>query len=797
MTKFCKTAAAILIAAMALSAVFVGGATVRASAAEPSDAFYLNKIAEFSAGMSDADGGIAEIVRYNTDNDKLYLVNGKTKTVDIVSVSEYGDGELQTAFDESADRISFGELESSVTSDVGYDFTVGDITSVDVNTDLDVIAVALQHSEYDKKGAVALLGYDGEYIKAYEAGVQPDMILFAGDKVLTANEGEPREGYVEGTADPAGSVTVVDLSAGEESGVARTVGFEAFDDRRDELAESGVIIKKGADPSVDFEPEYIAVEGNAAYIALQEANAIATLDLENNKFVSVLPLGFKDYGARGNELDLIEDGKAELKTEAVLGAYMPDGIDTFVRGGETYIVTANEGDAREWGDYEGVEKYEIYDGNKIEVLKNSEWDGLASDRYYLLGGRSFSVFRASDMSLVYDSGSAIESAIAGSDAHKAYFNCSNDDTDIDSRSKKKGPEPEAVKVAPCGDALYAYVALERQGGIMAFDITDLSAVALVTYESTRDYSEAIKGDVAPESIDYVPAADNPSGKDLVIAANEVSGTVALYAAETERKTYEMHENYVSAPAEQADHMLINKVYGSGGKADQVASSHDFISLLNPTAENVSVEGWTLEYSVSDGGEREWQTLTLDAVIPAGGEYVILGAACDNEETPYITFGEGEYNVVWEGLSIDNKHYSLRLVDADGDVADALGVINTEDGETDESGEGSPLDDISKNKVAYRTGATDTDDNATDFDTLKIESAADAAKCKPVACVPVNDAPVQPDDEQDGEQTETPAAGGGCGSVTAGGTGYMMIGLSVVIAVAFAVMLAARRRGKDK
>lgn len=66
MTKFCKTAAAILIAAMALSAVFVGGATVRASAAEPSDAFYLNKIAEFSTGMSDADGGCGSVTAGGT-----------------------------------------------------------------------------------------------------------------------------------------------------------------------------------------------------------------------------------------------------------------------------------------------------------------------------------------------------------------------------------------------------------------------------------------------------------------------------------------------------------------------------------------------------------------------------------------------------------------------------------------------------------------------------------------------------------------------------------------------------------
>ena len=144
------------------------------------------------------------------------------------------------------------------------------------------------------------------------------------------------------------------------------------------------------------------------------------------------------------------------------------------------------------------------------------------------------------MSLVFDSGDMIESYIAASDDYKAYFNCNNDDVELDSRSKKKGPEPEAVNVQTIGGRTYAFVALERQGGTLTFDITDLEAVEIVAYANSRDYSGDMLGDVAPESIDFIPAAISPNGKDLMVVANENSGTVAVYAMEDEEKTYEMH-----------------------------------------------------------------------------------------------------------------------------------------------------------------------------------------------------------------------------------------------------------------
>ena len=696
---------------------------------ESADIFW-NKTAAFATGDSDADGGIAEIVQYNAENDKIYLVNGKTGTLDIVSVSNYNDtDELATTFDESADRIDIRQMIADNSSQFPAGFEYGDVTSVALNSGLDRIALAVQHADYSKNGAIVIADYEGKFVAAYEAGVQPDMVTFAGNIALSANEGEPREGYGTGAIDPTGSVTAVDISAANPA--AKTITFEKFDAQRAALVEDGVILKKGAAPSVDLEPEYIAASGTKAYVALQEANAIATLDLESLEFTAVNGLGFKDHSVQGNGLDMRKDDKAEIKTENVYGVYMPDGLATFTAGGKTYLVTANEGDAREWGDYENTTNDLTIDGeDKVEVLINREHDGLEEGKHYLLGARSFSVWDTEDMSLAFDSGDMIESYIAASGDYAAYFNCSNDDVELDSRSRKKGPEPEAVNVQTIGGKTYAFIALERQGGVMMFDITDLENVEIVSYANSRDYAADMAGDVAPESVAFVPAADALNGKNMLVVANENSGTIAIYSMESEAKTYEMHQTFVKAPEEAvtpADHLIIWSVYGTGGK-DEAVVTNEFISIKNPTSAAVDLTGWKVRYStLRDGGERVWKDIALEGTLEAGGTYVIIGAETDNAST-YFSFAEGEYDMKVDDLVIDNKQFSLQLTDGEGKVVDALGVIEKDNNEL---GEGTLVADINKHSVVVRVNDGDSDNNAADFAVVDLEDIQNPADYKPL------------------------------------------------------------------
>ncbi|WNS46316.1 choice-of-anchor I family protein [Paenibacillus sp. MMS20-IR301] len=503
----------------------------------------MKKIGSYSTGYSSKDGGVAEIVKYNSDNQKFYLVNGKEKQVDIVSLKGLKSGQdTQLTLDH---RIDVSKMIEG--------FTFGDITSVDINTKLDIIAIAVQEADYSKAGAVLLLDYDGKYLKHYATGVQPDMITFTPDSkyVLTADEGEPREGYKAPATDPKGSVTVINL----QTQSAKIVDFTGFDSTaaRNALLADNVILKKQTAPSVDLEPEYAAVSADSklAYISLQEANAIATLDIEKGIFTAVKGLGFKDHSLTGNELDMRRDGKIQIQTEAnVLGMYNPDGITTYTAGGKTYILTANEGDSRDWKGHLNEKDVVLGKGQdgdsskdmKVTAFDTSEYEvgaggtGFNSGTMYLFGARSFSIWDAADMSLVYDSGAEFEQITAK--LLPEYFNWSNDDYVFEKRSAKKGPEPEDVKVGVVDGKPYAFIGLERVGGNMMYDISNVSSPVYYDYLNTRDFANSvdnsgskpaykIAGDVSPEGQHFIPADQSPTRYPLLLVANEVSGTVSV------------------------------------------------------------------------------------------------------------------------------------------------------------------------------------------------------------------------------------------------------------------------------
>jgi hypothetical protein len=476
---------------------------------------HLTYIGSYGTGNVSEDGGIAEIVAYNKDNQKIYMVNGALGSIDIVSADTL-----------SSDKFTQMELHKRINITAMADeegFSYGDVTSVDIDTKNDIIALSVQADGYADNGFIVILNYEGEFLKRYEAGVQPDMICFAdeGRYILSANEGEPRDGY--GAIDPKGSVTIVDTIAD----TIKTVDFTAFDAQRESLANSGVILKKGALPSNDFEPEYIAVSGGKAYVSLQEANAIAVLDIASGKFSDIKPLGFKDYN--NIALDAVKDGNINITTQNLYGAYMPDGIAVFEADGSKYLLTANEGDAREWGDDKDVTDSLRIEGKKVETLDVSQKDGLEAGKNYLLGGRSFSIYNADDMTQVYDSGSDFEEFIALN--YPAFFNASHTNNELDSRSGKKGPEPEYVTVMNIDAKVYAFIGLERFGGVMMYDVTKPSSVKFYDYINTRSFeSEELSqmGDLGVEGLYVLGAEDSPTGKTILFTANEVSGTIAVF-----------------------------------------------------------------------------------------------------------------------------------------------------------------------------------------------------------------------------------------------------------------------------
>ena len=530
----------------------------------------LTQIARYSAGQYNVDGGVMEIVAYNQATEWAYAINGQSGKLAAIPLAGLTAGaHVEELTGTEIDVKALVEAEDST-------FQYGDMTSVAISPDSTTLAAALQAQGSNDAGRVALFTCEEDGTLTLEAlvetGAQPDMVTFAGDGVvLTADEGEPREGYGENIADPKGSVTVVDVEAQEST----VVDFSAFDSQRDQLAEDGIVLKKGSAPSVDLEPEYIAVSGGKAYVTLQENNAIAVLDIESQAFEGVYSAGFEDHSTTAIDLDKKDDAYDPQTYESLLGIRMPDGIAAFTVEGTTYLVTANEGDAREWGDEDQGTFYLSEDERdfgeegvtsptgaitaensglegKVVFFKTEDFDGLDPEKDYVFGGRSFTVFQATENGLeeVFTSGDDFEALTA--QYVPEYFNASNDNAVLDDRSGKKGPEAESVTVGTVDGKTYAFVALERTGGVMAYDVTDPEAITFVNYVNTRDFGTTVEGseeyedgeldkwvtggDVAPEGLLFLDAASSPNGEPLLLAACEVSGTVAVYQLGSEDLT---------------------------------------------------------------------------------------------------------------------------------------------------------------------------------------------------------------------------------------------------------------------
>ena len=533
-------------------------------------ALNLTQIARYSAGQYNVDGGVMEIVAYNQATEWAYAINGQSGKLAAIPLAGLTAGaHVEALTGTEIDVKALVEAEDST-------FQYGDMTSVAISPDSTTLAAALQAQGSNDAGRVALFTCEEDGTLTLEAlvetGAQPDMVTFAGDGVvLTADEGEPREGYGENIADPKGSVTVVDVEAQEST----VVDFSAFDSQRDQLAEDGIVLKKGSAPSVDLEPEYIAVSGGKAYVTLQENNAIAVLDIESQAFEGVYSAGFEDHSTTAIDLDKKDDAYDPQTYESLLGIRMPDGIAAFTVEGTTYLVTANEGDAREWGDEDQGTFYLSEDERdfgeegvtsptgaitaensglegKVVFFKTEDFDGLDPEKDYVFGGRSFTVFQATENGLeeVFTSGDDFEALTA--QYVPEYFNASNDNAVLDDRSGKKGPEAESVTVGTVDGKTYAFVALERTGGVMAYDVTDPEAITFVNYVNTRDFGTTVEGsqeyedgeldkwvtggDVAPEGLLFLDAASSPNGEPLLLAACEVSGTVAVYQLGSEDLT---------------------------------------------------------------------------------------------------------------------------------------------------------------------------------------------------------------------------------------------------------------------
>jgi DNA-binding beta-propeller fold protein YncE len=528
--------------------------------------------------------GAAEIVAYQASKKWIYAINssGDEDVVNIIPADTFDTAALVK---DNEGIISATNLASAITLSLNEN-TPGDANSIAIDANKQLLAVAMAATNVGEAGQIAFYNIGGDtpvFIKNVTVGALPDMVTFSHDgaKVVVANEGEPNGDY---SIDPEGTISIIDITNGTIADNALSINFQDYNNQQAELEAQGLVFANPTGRTIngnlinttvamDLEPEYVSIskDNKYAYVSIQENNGLAIINLEDNS-LELKGLGFKDWS--NLQFDASDkDGGVNFKSyPGLYGMYQPDTIASFSWKGANFIVSANEGDAREYFfdasdeadciakgglDYDAKDGCLAYiDESRVEDLAlAANFDYLNNDdndigrlkvttvkgdknndgqyeSLYAYGARSFTIWDSNGL-VVFDSGDQIARVTAS--VHGNAFNNNEDENKGDTRSDDKGAEPEALTLGKVGDRLFAFVGLERMGTIMVFDITNPYDVKFQDYFYNRglEPSADISGDLAPEGMTFVPAAQSATNEALLIVGNEISGSIAVWEIATQ------------------------------------------------------------------------------------------------------------------------------------------------------------------------------------------------------------------------------------------------------------------------
>ena len=481
--------------------------------------------------------------------------------------------------------VTATSLASAITLSLNEN-TPSDANSIAIDANNQLLAVAMAATNVGEAGQIAFYNISGDtpvFIKNVTVGALPDMVAYSHDgaKVVVANEGEPNGDY---SIDPEGTISIIDINNGTIADTAMSINFQDYNNQQAELEAQGLVFANptgriingnliNTTVAMDLEPEYVSIskDNKYAYVSIKENNGLAIINLEDNS-LELKELGFKDWSNLQFDASDKDDGVNFKSYPGLYGMYQPDTIVSFSWKGANFIVSANEGDAREYFfdasdeadciaqgglDYDAKDGCLAYiDESRVEDLAlSANFDYLNNDdnnigrlkvttvkgdknndgqygSLYAYGARSFTIWDSNGL-VVFDSGDQISRVTAS--VHGNAFNNNEDENKGDTRSDDKGAEPEALTLGEVGDRLFAFVGLERMGGIMVFDITNPYDVKFQDYFYNRglEPSADISGDLAPEGMTFVPAAQSATNEALLIVGNEISGSIALWEITTQ------------------------------------------------------------------------------------------------------------------------------------------------------------------------------------------------------------------------------------------------------------------------
>jgi hypothetical protein len=521
--------------AMTISAIFAP--SVQAS-------LDINLLQAFTSANGARDGS-AEIIAYTPDQyTVLSTMSGNSGTgVQVLSLgntgtlSERGLITFDTVFGAAAD---IGGASSTAADPLGRGF--GAVSLIPTANGTTVGKLGFFDYRAGSLGALMTL----------DVGYHPDSIKFSADgsRLFVANEGEFTSG---GNTDAPGSISIIDLSGIQslsDLSSLTSAHVKTFDFQSHNLL-AGLTLdglrfndKTATELYRHVEPEFISELDGRVYVSLQENNAIGVFDLASEKWVDLHKLG-----TIVQTIDASDRDGGAIIDDKVAGLPMPDSIATFSSAGKNYVVTANEGDFRvddndririkdlPAGAVDSATEAElnaIYGNYKADGalgrLRVSTIDGDTDgdgkiETLTMTGTRSFSIWDAETGQLVSDSGSFEPKLLElDPDLHNIT---DGDLNERDRRSADKGPEPEGLTLGEFNGRRYAFIGMERQNGLLAYDITNPEQMEFAGY-----INNLAEGLVSPESLLFVEAAFNPTGKNLLLTGYELNGgSIGVYSVQ--------------------------------------------------------------------------------------------------------------------------------------------------------------------------------------------------------------------------------------------------------------------------
>lgn len=467
----------------------------------------FTNFSEVGTGIDIGDEGAAEISAYDPLTKKLFVVNNSgASQVDIIDFSDVEN------------LMSFGSIDVTPFG--------GGVNSVAVKNGL--LAMAVEANTKTDNGSIVIFETTNLItpIQVIPVGALPDMVTFSpnGQFIVSANEGEPNDDY---SVDPEGSISIIDVTDGFSY---QTLGFGAFESQKEALMAQGYrVFGPGATLAMDTEPEYVAISANSttAWVTLQENNGIAKVDLLGKQITEILPLGMKDYSKKANVLDPSDkDDAIELGNWPLKTYFMPDAIVAYSVGNTDFLITANEGDARE---YDGFEEESRVEDLTLDETAFPNWEDLQKkgnlgrytattisgdldgdgdfDEIHGFGGRSFTIWNGN--------GALIN------DYNSLEMDLLNTNSSLydDGRSDNKGVEPEAVEIGTSGGRTYLFVGMERADAVGVYELRGVGSIEFIQLLEVGD---------APEGVLFIPAEESPNGRATLVVSSEGDGKVKVF-----------------------------------------------------------------------------------------------------------------------------------------------------------------------------------------------------------------------------------------------------------------------------